>query len=84
MVDQNEMISVNLYPGAVLDLQAYITNRMEQMGHKPGDFDSLDLGFDLPPGWPGIGTQPTLAQLVVVARKLGLRIKITNLVVSLL
>ena len=30
----------------------------------------------------GVGTQPTLAQLVVVARKLQLRIEITNLIVS--
>lgn len=80
MTDSNEMISVELYPGALLDLHAYITDRMEKAGHS--DFDSLDLGLELPSGWPGVGTQPTLAQLVVVARKLELRLTITNLIVS--
>ena len=82
MADPNEIILVELYPDALLELYAHITDRMEKMGHIPGDFDSLGLGFDLPPGWPGVGTQPTLAQLVVVARKLKLRITITNLTAS--
>ena len=82
MADPNEMISVELYPDALLGLYGHITDRMEKMGHIPGDYDSLDLGIELPPGWPGVGTKPTLAQLVVVARKLQLRIEITNLIVS--
>ncbi len=82
MADPNEMISVELYPDALLGLYGHITGRMEQMGLIPGDFDSLDLALALPPGWPGVDTQPTLAQLIVVAGKLGLRITITNLIVS--
>jgi hypothetical protein len=83
MADENEIVSIAMWPDARLELYGHITSRMSELGYNPCDYSALDLGFELPADWPhGENAQPTLAQLVVVAKKLKLRIVIHNLEVE--
>lgn len=80
MDGEKEIVSVDLDYGDKVALLGQATSRMEAMGLGPYDFGELHLGFAVPPGWPvEHGCEPTLAQLVVLARKLGMRLVITGL-----
>lgn len=80
MADENETVVIEMVTDARLRLYSQITGRMEQLGYNPCDYSELELGIVLPVNWPAdINAQPTLAQLVVVARKLNLRIIISGL-----
>jgi len=80
MSKNGEMVKIEMLSDARLRLYTQITSQMVKFGYNPVDYDSLNLGFKLPAGWPvDIDAQPTLAELVVVAGKLGLQIIINDL-----
>jgi len=80
MADENETVVIEMWPDDRLKLYGQITSRMEELGYNPCDYGSLGLGIELPADWPhGENSQPTLAQLTVVARKLKRKIIIHNL-----
>ena len=70
-----EMVTVDRIP-----LYSNLTGRIEKMGMNYASCNSRGPGIDLPDDWPaGVDSQPTLSELVVVTRKLGMKIVITNL-----
>ncbi len=80
MPGENEIVVVELSPEGRLRLYGQITAAMEKAGYNPCDYDSLKLGFELPAGWPvDKDAEVTLAQITVLAVKLGLRIMIGDL-----
>ena len=80
IVDENETVVLDMSSEGRLRLYGQITGQMEKLGYNPVDFASLDLGFELPAGWPvDMNAQPTLAQLTVLAHKLKMRITISDL-----
>ena len=80
MSDKLETVAIDMVTGDRLRLSNQIYSRMEQMGFNAYDYKSLNLGFELPASWPAdIDSQPTLAQLVVLAHKLKMRLVISNL-----
>ena len=80
MADENETISIDLSSESKLRLYSQVTARMEELGYNPFDYDSLELGFELPAGWPvDIKCEVTLAQIVVLAVKLKMQITISDL-----
>jgi len=80
MSEKGEMVTIEMVSSDRLKLYGQITSRMENLGYNPCDYGALNLGFELPANWPvDKEAQPTLAQLVVVAKKLKMRIVIDNL-----
>lgn len=80
MRDDNEIVTIEMSPGDRLRLQGQINERMEKLGLNPGDWNSLDLGFDLSDGWPvDMNAQPTISELTVLARKLKMRVIVADL-----
>lgn len=80
MPEKGEMVIIEMAPSDRLRLYGQITGRMEKLGYNACDYRALNLGFELPANWPvDINAEPTLAQLVVLARKLEMRIVIDNL-----
>ncbi len=80
MNNQNETVVIELFGDARLRLHSQITNRMESLGLNPCDYKALGLGFELPATWPvDEQHQPTIAQLVMVAVKLDMRLIIHDL-----
>ena len=80
MKDENETITVEMLGVDRMKLQGQINDRMVSLGYRRYDYDKLNLGFHLPQEWPlDKDAQPTLAQLLVVAMKLRMRIIISNL-----
>lgn len=84
MAEPNEMLILEMDAGIRLRLAEQITRQMYACGF--GDFsprniaEKLNLGFELPEGWPvDMNAQPTLAQLIVLAKKLNLQIIINDL-----
>ena len=78
--DENEIVTVAMWPDNRLRLYGQVTARMEKLGHNPCDYKQLGLGFELPADWPyAEESQPTLAQLIVVAVKLNMKIVIHDL-----
>jgi len=78
--DANEMVVLELAPDALLRLYSNITGRMQSLGMNSADWRELGPGLDLPAGWPiDKDARPTLAELVVIARKLQMRITIREL-----
>ncbi len=84
MTDEKRIVSIDAGLDVRLGLYDQINIRMKEFGFNiNGDYNSLGLGFDLPANWPvDRNAQPTLSQLVVVARRLKMRIVISS--VSLL
>ena len=77
--DGNEIVVVEVASDVKLRLYGHLTARMQELGYAPGDYKALHLGVDLPLTWPvNCGYEVTLAQLVVLAQKLQMRIVITN------
>lgn len=80
MPEKGEMVTIEMVSSDRIRLYGQITGQMEELGYNPCDYRALDLGFELPANWPvDKEAQPTLAQLIVVARKLRMRIIIDNL-----
>ena len=80
MKNANETVEIEIATSDRLRLNNQIVSGMEALGHKAYDFKSLELGFELPCGWPiDMNAQPTMAQLVVLAAKLKMRIIISDL-----
>lgn len=80
MNEPHEMIVIEMATEARLRLSNQVAAAMEKKGYTPYDWPALDLGFELPAGWPAdINAQPTMAQLIVIARKLEVRIVIGDL-----
>ncbi len=78
-----EMLTIDMSIQARLRLDQQIAARMDKLGIGAYRWDKLDLGFEMPAGWPvDRDALPTLAQLVVLARKLKMRIIIGDLVMS--
>jgi hypothetical protein len=76
----NEVVTIEMMHMDRVRLQQQITDQMERLGLNPGDWNALDLGFDLSDGWPvDINDQPTMAQLLVFAIKLKMRVIIADL-----
>ena len=75
----NEGVILKLPSDSLLRIYSNLTGRMHELGYERLDWDVLDLGFELRPDWPLFGPGPTLAQMVVVAHKLRLRIVIDEL-----
>ncbi len=79
MPEANELIVIDLPPEARMRLSSQILLRMEEMGLKPFQYDALELGFHLPAEWPDDpGVEITLAQLVVLATKLKMRLTMAD------
>lgn len=69
-----EMIKIELERAAKVRIKGQIDERMEELEFSAGDFAALDLGLDLPEGWPADkDCEPTLAEFVVLGRKLGIQ-----------
>lgn len=75
---ENELITVEMLPSERLRLYGQITSAMQKLGYD--SYRQLNLGFELPDTWPvNENTQPTLAQLIVIAMKLKSRLVINNI-----
>lgn len=80
MDDSCERVIIEMASGDRLKLYSQITGQIERLGLNHASWDSLDLGIKLPAGWPvDVKAQPTLSQLIVVARKLKMQISINDL-----
>jgi len=80
MSDRGEMVVIEMVSAERLKLYGQITARMKELGYNPCDYNGLELGIDLPADWPiDMNDHPTMAQLIVLARKLKMRIVINNL-----
>ena len=80
MADENETVTLEMTPEGRLRLYSQLTGRMQKLGYNSSTWTVLHLGFELPPQWPvDENAQPTLAQLVVLAHKLKMRIIIADL-----
>jgi hypothetical protein len=78
MNESNEMLVLELDAGIRMRLADQLWKQAES--HNVIDFNLLGLGFELPAGWPvDMNAQPTLAQLVVLAKRLNLQIIISDL-----
>ena len=65
-------------PGPRLRLYNQLMTAIEKRG-LGANYRDLFPGADLPADWPATGDQPTMAELVVVAQRLGMDIEITDL-----
>lgn len=80
MRDNNEVVTIEMSLDDRMLLCDQITDQMDRMGLNYLAWGSLDLGFDLPDGWPvDVNKQPTISQLIVFAIKLKMRVIITGL-----
>jgi len=80
MHEQNELIVIELSPEGRMRLSNQIYHRMEELRFIPFRYDDMDLGFHLPAEWPDDPTaEITMAQLVVLANKLKMRLAIGDI-----
>ena len=80
MRSANEVVTIEMTSVERLKLYSQLTGEMERRGLNYANWDSLDLGIELPAGWPvDVDAQPTIAQLTVLAVKLQMRVIITDL-----
>ena len=78
--DKNETVTVEIVPASRLRVSGQIADAMEKKGIVAYDYEKLGLGIELPAGWPADrDAQPTLAELVVFAAKLDMKIIIGDL-----
>jgi len=76
----NELIKIRLNQEQRFKLSSEIRKAMRAGGVGPLDYDRLDLGFHLPINWPDDPVcEITLAQLTVIARKLGMDLVIDDI-----
>lgn len=78
MSEPNEIVAVEMSTADRIRISNQIFAKMEGLGFAPYDYDKLKLGFHLPTDWPAAG-ELTLAQLVVVAKRLDLKVTINNI-----
>jgi hypothetical protein len=77
--DKNEIVSLDLNFECRNRLHTQICEQAKTLGFKISQINELNLGFELPNGWPyDINSSPTLAQLVVIAEKLKMDIVIST------
>lgn len=80
MSDENEIVSIEIMPAKRMELDRQISEAMNAKGFADGAYRHLGLGFTLPLDWPdGKDVEITMAQLVVLAKKLDLKIVISDL-----
>jgi len=83
MNERDETVVIDMYSERLLKLYSDLTARMQELGMNSADWRELKLPFELPAGWPvDKEARPTLAQLTVVAARLGMRITIRDLAMS--
>lgn len=80
MPDKNEIITVDLSSRNAAEIERVLNEELKARGKRPGAFELLDLGFDIPDRWPR--RELTLANLTTIARKLNLKITIQSLGLS--
>ena len=74
-----EKVKIELLSPDKVNLSNEISAQMTKLG-LGADVSKLDLGFALPEDWPAdLNDQPTMAQLIVVAQKLKMRIVISGI-----
>lgn len=77
---RGEMVQIDMVTADRLRLYGQITARMKEFGYNSCDYNGLELGIDLPADWPmDMNDRATIAQLIVLARKLKMQIVISNL-----
>ena len=77
--NKNEIISLDLNFECRNRLHAQICEQAKNLNFKISQINELNLGFELPNGWPyAVNSSPTLAQLVVIAEKLKMDIVISS------
>jgi len=77
MRDDNEIVIIEMVHRNRLILLNQITAQIERTELT---WDTLDLGFELPAEWPiDVKAQPTISQLIVLAKKLKMRVVIADL-----
>ena len=75
-----EIVRLDLDNSIKLRIKGQIDSRMEDFGFQPGDYAALDLGFKVSDGWPvDKDCSPTLAEFVVLAKKLDMPIILPDL-----
>jgi len=80
MSESIEIVTVELGTKNKVELKSVIDQRMEDLGIEPGNFAALEIGCKLDEGWPADkNCQPSLAEYVVVARRLGLQVVLNNI-----
>ena len=80
MADKNEIVTVDLGIEGRLRLSNQIYAAMEKRGLPPYEYRHLALGFELPMSWPADSDcEITLAQLVVLSKKLDMKIIIGDI-----
>lgn len=86
MSDANEMVKVEIDKEHRVRIRHAVISQMVRLGLLDTRFsiglswESLDLGFEVPAGWPDDeGSKITLSQLIVIAKKLKMRIHIREL-----
>jgi len=79
MADNREIVKIELSTMDKMKIALQIGEQMGKLG-LGSDYESLNLGIELPPDWPmDKDDHPTMAQLVVLAQKLKMKIVISNI-----
>jgi len=82
MNDANEIVVVDLTMVGRAAVDCAIGTRLNRFT-TDAVYKSLDLGINLPPGWPLYErAEVTFSQLIVLAKKLKMRIRICELVME--
>jgi len=80
MSSENQIVSVEMTAVKRMELDRQISEAMKAKGCANGEYNKLGLGFELPEGWPvDKDSEITMAQLIVLAQKLDLKIVINDL-----
>jgi len=73
-----EIVTIEMGPSDRMRLAEQIDAMMHKLGY--GDYAALRLGFDLPANWPAdFRSEISLYQLGILARRLQMRVVISNL-----
>lgn len=79
--DNDELITIAMPPTELIRLSEQINSRLIAMGDPAGAINAVVPGLNLELSWP-FSEGPTLAQLVVIAKKLDMKITISNLYIE--